>query len=162
MCWIFHILSLVYYTTTLSCSSCTLPHTYTWGLCAHTHQLSLPLKACFHLVLKSILGDPITSVDASISTWHYISACISSDHWWSDLTPSLYIPKNTDIPLVKVECLVVYVHLWEAAIQKNPKITPSRPEKEEKKPKKNLAGKSKQHTAVEMFEAFAVYLYGLL
>lgn len=51
----------------------------------------------------------------------------------------------------------------DIAIQKTPKITPSRLEKEEeKKPKKNLAGKSKQHTVVEMFEAFTVYLYGVL
>lgn len=46
---------------------------------------------------------------------------------------------------------------------KKTKTTPSRLEKEEeKKSKKNLAGKSNQHTVVEMFEAFAVYLYGLL
>lgn len=30
-----------------------------------------------------------------------------------------------------------------------------------RKYKKNLVGKSKQHTAGEMFEAFVVYLYGL-
>lgn len=56
----------------------------------------------FHQILKSILREPISWTVQCVCfyvTLTCLSTSVSSDHLWSDFTPSLYVQNNNPIPI---------------------------------------------------------------